>query len=169
MMKKLLFSLFLFVLPLAAHAQAQLKFGYFSYQKAFESMPDYAMARRNLDDLKGKYDAEMQRVEDEFNKKYEEFLDGQREFAPSILRKRQAELQEMMEKNMAFKEEARRLLKQAEQDAYAPLKAKLAETVRGIGDARGYAFILNTDGNAVPYVSSLAGEDITALVADSLR
>ena len=111
----------------------------------------------------------MKRVEDEFNKKYEQFLDGQKDFAPSILKKRQAELQELMEKNLAFKEEAKRLLKQAEEEAYAPLRLKLSEVLRGIGDARGYAFILNTDNDAVPYISSVVGEDISSLVKDTLR
>lgn len=168
-MKQLLLSLLFMALPLAASAQQQLRYGYFSYKEAFEAMPEYAKATADLQSLRSKYDAEMKRVEDEFNKKYEQFLDGQRDFAPSILKKRQAELQELMEKNIAFKEEANRLLKQAEQEAYAPLKLKMSEVLRGIGDARGYAFILNTDNDAVPYINHAIGEDISALIKDTLR
>ena len=62
--------------------------------------------------------------------KGEEFLDGQRTYAKTILEKRQAELRELMEKNIAFKAEATRLLQQAENDAYAPLKAKINEDRR---------------------------------------
>ena len=69
----------------------QFKYGYFSYQQTLESMSGYAVAKRNYDELKAKYEAEMKRAEDEFNAKYEEFLDGQRDFAPAILRKRQAD------------------------------------------------------------------------------
>ena len=116
-------------------------------------------------DLRQKYDAEMKRAEDEFNRKYEEFLDGQRDFAPSILKKRQAELQELMEKNVAFKDEANRLLKQAREEAYAPLKARLQAIVKRIGEEQGLAFVLNTDNNAVPFVSAAAGEDITPRIA----
>jgi len=168
-MKQLILSIVLFAMPFMASAQQQIKYGYFSYKDAFMSMPDYTVASRNMESLKAKYDAEMKRAEDEFNNKYEEFLDGQKDFAPSILRKRQAELQELMEKNLAFKEESKRLLKQAEDETYAPLKKKLSDVVRGIGDARGYAFILNTDNDAVPYVSSAMGEDISTLIKDSLR
>ncbi len=50
----------------------------------------------------------MKRATDEFNLKYEAFLDGLKDFAPAIRMKRQAELQELMEKNMAFKQEAAR-------------------------------------------------------------
>lgn len=61
-------------------------------------MPGYAIAKHNMDELREKYDAETKRVETEFNAKYEEFLDGQRTYAKTILEKRQAELRELMEK-----------------------------------------------------------------------
>ena len=87
----------------------------------------------------------------------------------SFFRKRQVELQELIAKNIAFKEEAKRLLAQAETESYAPLKAKLAETLRGIGEARGFMFILNTDNDNLPYVNSAFGEDITTLVKECLQ
>lgn len=90
--------------------QPAIRFGYLSCDSVLHSMPEYNAAMKNLKELKAKYDSEMKRVEDEFNNKYELFLEGQSDFAPSIRQKRQAELQELMEKNMAFKEEARRLL-----------------------------------------------------------
>ena len=93
--------------------QPAIRFGYLSCDSVLHSMPEYNAAMKNLKELKAKYDSEMKRVEDEFNNKYELFLEGQSDFAPSIRQKRQAELQELMEKNMAFKEEARRLLEKA--------------------------------------------------------
>lgn len=77
---------------------APLHFGYFSFDKVFHTMPGYAIAKHNMDELREKYDAETKRVETEFNAKYEEFLDGQRTYAKTILEKRQAELRELMEK-----------------------------------------------------------------------
>lgn len=148
---------------------AQMKFGYFSYEEAFQSMPEYALAQTNLNDLREKYDAEMKRVEDEFNRKYEEFLDGQSDFAPTILQKRQTELQELLKKNVAFKKESSKLLKQAEQEAYAPLREKLQKVLETIGTEHGYAFILNTDGDACPYIHPEMGEDVSQLVREALR
>jgi outer membrane protein len=49
------------------------------------------------------------------------------------------------------------------------LKAKLNQALKRIGAERGYAFILNTDGESVPYVDSSMGENITAVVIDALR
>ena len=146
-----------------------LHFGYFSFEQVFHTMPGYAIAKHNMDELRAKYDEETKRVESEFNAKYEEFLDGQRSYAKTILEKRQAELRELMEKNVAFKAEAARLLKQAELDAYAPLQAKINEEAQKIGKEKGFAFILNTDNNAAPYLNAEMGEDITAVLKEKLQ
>ncbi len=176
MKKKLFLYLVLALMPAMTFAQQEasavqqtLRFGYFSFDEVFHTMPGYAIAKHNMDDLRAKYDAETQRVENEFNEKYEEFLEGQRSFAPTILEKRQAELRELMEKNMAFKAEAQRLLKQAESEAYAPLKNKINTVVQKIGNIKGYAFVLNTDNNSVPYVNASMGEDITKLIKENVK
>lgn len=166
-MKKLFLLIVLGVLSLTANAQT--RFGYFSFDNVLKSMPDYVMAQRSIDDLRQKYDAEMKRAEDEFNSKYEEFLDVQKDLVPAILRKRQAELQEMMQKNINFKNESQRLLKQAEADAFAPVKNKLYNALTKVGQAQGYAFILNTDGDACPYVNPEMCEDATELIKEALN
>lgn len=166
-MKKLFLLIVLGVLSLTANAQT--RFGYFSFDNVLKSMPDYVMAQHSINDLRQKYDAEMKRAEDEFNSKYEEFLDVQKDLVPAILRKRQAELQEMMQKNINFKNESQRLLKQAEADAFAPVKNKLYNALTKVGQAQGYAFILNTDGDACPYVNPEMGEDATELIKEALN
>ena len=183
MMKKKLLYVALVLMPLATFAQQattpsqqtvatsqnSLRFGYFSFQEIFHTMPGYAVAKHNMDDLRKKYDAETKRSEDEFNSKYEEFLDGQRSFAPSILEKRQAELRELMTKNIAFKAESERLLKQAEEEAYAPLKAQIKTAVQKVGKAKGFAFIMNTDNESLPYVDATMGENVTELIKENLK
>lgn len=146
-----------------------LRFGYFSFEQVFHTMPGYGIAKHHMDELRAKYDEETKRVEDEFNTKYEAFLDGQRTYAKTILEKRQAELRELMEKNIAFKAEAARLLQQAEAETYAPLKSKINEAAKEIGKKKGFAFVLNTDNNAAPYLSAEMGEDITAELEETLK
>ncbi len=161
-MRKFILSILFCALPL--WASAQVKFGFLSYSQALQSMPDYALAKENLAKLEEQFETEMKRAEEEFNKKYEEFLEGQQEFAVSIRNKRQSELQELMQKNMAFKQEARRLLKNAEADAMKPLHEKLKAVLAKVGQQRGLAFILNTDGDALPYVDPAQGEDVTEVI-----
>ena len=155
---------------IALNAQAQndssqvFRFGYLSYKAAIERMAEYAVVQQQMEDLRAQYQAETLRVEDEFNRKYEEFLDGQREFPRTILQKRQTELQELMEKNIKFKEQSRQELEDAERQAMAPLRIRLIELLSTIGRERGYAFVYDTDTKALPFINPAQGEDISQMV-----
>ena len=167
---KMLALCILMLMPLTSQAQtANVKIGYLSYEQALRTMPEYAIAQKTLESLTAKYDAEAMRVKNEFNQKYEEFLEGQNDFPKTILQKRQTELQELLEKNIAFKEESRRLLKAAEKDILAPLKEKLAGILSNIAKEKGLAVIVNTDGNACPFIDPQLSEDINQAVADALK
>ena len=167
-MKKLILFLLLLA-TMSAMAQGELKFGFLSYNIVMQAMPEYAAMQNSMAELREKYEAEQKRVENDFNKKYEEFLDGQKNFPKTILQKRQSELQEMLDKNVAFKKESQRLLKQAEEDAMAPIQARLATALDTIGKERGFAFIVNTDEKATLWLNPSLGEDITATVIEQLQ
>lgn len=66
-----------------------------------------------------------------------------------------------MEKNMAFKKEAQDLLSKAEKDAITPLKKTIQATITRIGQQKGLAFVVNTDGESMPYLNTTMGVDIT--------
>jgi len=170
-MKRLILLIFTMVaLTVSAQDSTRVvKFGYLNYQQALESMPQYALVQKKMADLRSKYEAEMQRVTEEFNRKYEEFLEGQHEFPKTILQKRQTELQELMTRNVAFKEESRKQLAEAEREALAPLKIRLAETVAKIASDRGLALVVNTASDACPYINPELGEDLNLLVTDALK
>ena len=145
------------------------RYGFVNADSVLHAMPEYAMAHRSLTALRQKYDREMKRSEDDFNIKYESFLEQQRDLVPSILHKRQAELQDMMEKNIAFKAEARRLLAQAEADAMAPLREQINELLQQVAKDMQLAFVLNTGSDACPYVNPAMSVDITDTLIDLLK
>lgn len=132
-------------------------------------MADYAIVQKDMANLRAQYDAEMKRVEDEFNRKYEDFLDGQREFPKTILRKRQTELQELMTKNIAFKQESLQQLDDTEQEKMAPLRERLTQAIAAIAAEQGLAFVINTDADACPYINPSMGIDISQQVKDALK
>jgi len=156
-------------LSLQAQENVTFRFGFLSYEAALKSMPDYAIVQQKLADLRQQYQDETLRVEDEFNRKYEEFLEGQREFPKTILQKRQTELQELLDKNIQFKENSRKELEKAEQDLMAPLKIRLIETLGNIGRQNGYAFIIDTDVKALPFINPAMGIDLNQQVQDALK
>lgn len=183
-MRKILFLLLLAFVPALKHAKAQditetnyqaqhtapqMKIGYFSYNEVLRAMPEYAAVQNNLSKLRAQYENEMTSAEKEFNEKYELFLDTQQSMAKAIREKRQSELQSMMERNVAFKEEARRLLADAEEKAMKPLHDKIAKALYFIGNERAYILIVNTDSDACPYLNPSMAENITTLLNDVLK
>ena len=170
-MKRLLLSIFTMI-ALTVSAQevvSGFRFGYLSYAAALQAMPEYAIVQKKMADLRQQFQAETLRVEDEFNRKYEEFLEGQREFPKTILQKRQTELQELMERNIKFKENSQEELSNTEKNLMAPLKIRLIETIGKIGRDRGYAFIVDTDNQALPFINPAMGDDDTQLVQNALK
>lgn len=153
----------------AQDAGTSWKYGYLSYDSVMVSMPEYAEMKASMQELRTQYEAEQKRVEEDFNKKYEEFLDGQSAFPQTILQKRQSELQEILDKNIAFKKQSQQLLADAEATLMDGLKGMIMQALVMIGQQRGYAFILNTDKEALPFVNPAMGEDITADVIDLLK
>ena len=149
--------------------QTAARYGYLSYQEALESMPQYAMVQKKMENLRSQYQAETLRVEEEFNRKYEEFLEGQREFPKTILQKRQTELQQLMEKNIEFKANSLKELDAAEKEAMAPLRLRLNDVLREIGINKGYAFIYDTDTKALPFLNPEMGDNINLIVKDALQ
>ena len=140
------------------------RFGYLSYNAVYEQMPEFAKAKESFDELKKKYEAEATRSEEEFQRKFAEFLHGQKDFPASIMQKRQAELQELMEKSTKFRRESRELLKKAEADLHKPLTDRLSEALKAVGTEQGLMFILNTDGNTLPFINPERGIDVTEAV-----
>ena len=170
-MKKFLLVIFACI-AMAAQAQDNapaLKFGYLSYDLALKSMKEYATVQMRMDSLRSAFNAEMQRVEDEFNRKYEDFLDGQKDFPRTILLKRQTELQEMLQKNVAFKQQSVQEMKDTEAQLMAPLRIHLNEAIATIAREQGLALVINTDANACPFSEPAMGVDVNELVVKKLN
>ena len=171
-MKKVIFVAVMVLMGLSGYAQTEntgFKFGYLSIDSVLQSMPEYAQMQQDMATMRQQYEAEMKRVEDDFNKKYEEFLDGQKNFPKTILQKRQSELQEMLDKNIAFKKEGLQMLNDTEKTQKDVILMMIDMAVKTIGMQRGYAFILNTDANATPWLNPALGEDITKAVKEMLN
>lgn len=151
-----------------APAAPVAKYGYLSYAQVLENMAEYKAAQQQLKELRNKYEMEAQYNEASFKRQFAEYLQGQKDFPQSIMLKRQRDLQEALEKSLAFREEAERLLKQAEAEALAPIKARLANAIRTVGGAYNLDYIYNLDTNAMPYVNPALIMDVTQLVEQQL-
>lgn len=145
-----------------------VQIGYLSYDSALTSMPDYALLQARMQELRQAYEAELKRVEEEFNQKYEAFLEGQKDFPRTILLKRQTELQQLMQQNLQFKRQGQKELEQAEEEALKPLYEKLNKAIANVAHKKGIALVVNTDSRACPFIDPEMSVDIQEEVASLL-
>lgn len=150
-------------------SNAQMRIGYLSYDAVMRTMPEYRMAQEELSRLRVQYEDETRASEEEFNAKYEDFLDNLSSLATTIRRKRQTELQQLMESNLRFREEAKRLLAQAEDDVMTTVRKTLDQHLATIAKEKGYVIILNTDNNGCPFLDPTIADDITPLVIEKIK
>ena len=146
-----------------------IRFGFLSYDSALVAMPGYQQAQQQMAALRAAYEVELQRVENEFNTKYEDFLDGQRDFPRTILLKRQTELQELLPRTIEFKRQGLEDLQKAEQEAMAPLRERLNQAIALVATQQQLALVINTDANACPFIDPTMGIDLNAMVQKALN
>lgn len=142
--------------------------GFLSYDSVLTVMPQRSIVEKQLETLTAQYEAELKRVEDEFNQKYEAFLDGRKDFPRTILLKRQTELQQLMQRNIEFRENGLKELQQAREEAYAPLRRQLNEAIAIVAKRLKLAVVVNTDANACPFIDPDVAVDIRQEVEKEL-
>lgn len=171
MKKIIILALMTLLLPFAGRvggASAQTRFGYLDYDAVLRQMPEYAEALQRVSALKVKYEQEATRGEEEFQRKFSEFLQGQKDFPENILVKRQAELQNLMEAGIKFRQDAQQLLSKAERELMSGVKVKLNEAIHAVATEMGYGWVLNTGGDSCPYINPDLGDDVTHPVLQHL-
>lgn len=153
----------------AMSAMAQSKFGYVSYNELVKALPEYSIVEAHLDELQSMYKAEIERSDREFNQKYIDFIEEQSQFPDNIRIKRHKELQELMEKSMAFKHEVNNAMREARHEMMKPLYEKVDEAVMKVCIDGDYDYILNTDERVYIAVNSKSGVDVTLFIMQELN
>jgi outer membrane protein len=143
--------------------------GYLSYDSVLTHMSDYVIVQARMQQLRQAYQQELKRVEDEFNQKYEAFLEGQKDFPRTILLKRQTELQQLLQQNLEFKRQGQQELAQAEREALEPLRARISQAIAEIAREQELVVVVNTDSDACPFIDPDLSVDVTLEVLSRLE
>ena len=165
MLKKITLLAAMFILPLGAMAQS--KFAHMNSQEVITAMPEYTKAQADLDKMSKDYQTEMQRTQEEFNKKYQEFLQQADSLPKNIAERRQKELQDMAQRQEQFQQEAYQSMQKAQQDAMTPIYQKLDQAIQAVGKAEGVIYICDIARTPVAYIGT-ESIDVTAKVKTQL-
>ena len=156
-MRKLL--LMLMFLPLMTTAQNT--FGYFNYSQVLQQLPQYAQAQADYADLLARCESEIKRNEQELTRSYVAFLNGQYDFPEPILRKRQKELQDLVDRSIVFREQVKDWLVQAHDSLFYPLNAIVDSAVAAVCMRNNLAYAIDTEQAGYKFINPAIGFDIT--------
>lgn len=160
-MKKLIIAMAL-VLPLVANAQ---KFGHINTTELFTQMPEMAQVKLKMDTIQNQYENQYAMMQEEFQKKYQDYQQQQSTMPDAIKQVREQELQEMNQRIQLFLQTAEQDIQKQQQTLVAPLHEKMSKAIKAVGEKQGFTYIFESA--AMVYVSPDA-VDVTADVKKEL-
>ena len=144
-------------------ANAQAKFGHVNTQEVIQAMPDYTKAKSEIDALQAQYEADLKSMQDELQKKSEEFDKLAATTPDNIKQRKQQELQDMYQKIQQSYQDNQQALQKASSEKMQAITTKVLDAIKAVGQAGGYVYIMEM-GAGIPYISTTLSTDVTAQV-----
>lgn len=158
-MKKLIMMIAL-ALPMLASAQ---KLGHINTQELFAQMPELNDVRARMDTLQGMYENQLASMQEEFNKKLQDFQQNAATMTDGVRDFRQQELADLEQRIQTFYQTAQQDIQRKQQEYLVPVQEKMAKAINEVGAAEGYTYIFDTA--AAVYVDPSANDVMPAVKA----
>lgn len=146
-----LFISFIFVEKLAAQTVQQI--AYINSNELLEAMPDKVKASNILIDLNQKYKDELKVMQNDYNKKYSDFISYQTSMAENIRLRRMQELYELERQINEFMKLAQQDVESQEKALIEPLRLKIKDAVYQVGVEKGFICIYDLANPAIAFVT----------------
>ena len=143
-MKKLILMLMLFM-PMATFAQ---KFGHVNAQEIMASMPEFIKARGEVEAQAKQYDNDLKAMQDEFQRKADEYQKGQSTMNATAKQQKETELQGLQQKIQQAYQDGQQELQKKSSELMQPIVAKVRTAIEAVGKAGNYTYIFE-EGAAV--------------------
>ena len=130
------------MLSLGLLAQAS-KIAIVNTQEVIQAMPEFATMQKQMADMEAKYKNEMQVMQDEYNKKYSDFVAQQDSLTENIKMRRMQELQDMEQRTQNFIQISQQDFQKKQGELFTPIQDKLKNAIKAVGDEKGYTYILD--------------------------
>ncbi|MCQ2334218.1 MAG: OmpH family outer membrane protein [Paludibacteraceae bacterium] len=151
-MKKLFFILAL-ALPMLASAQ---QFAHINTQELFVQMPELNDVKAKMDTLQSQYENQLAMMQEELNKKVQEFQQGQATMTDGVREFRQQELADLEQRVQVFYQTAQQDIQRKQQEYLAPVQEKMLTAIQEVGKEKGYTYVFDTA--AMLYISETAND-----------
>lgn len=168
MMRKLFLSCFAFLVLMSAEALGQtISVAYVNTVELINAIPEKSQASEKLATLSKNYKDELQVMQNEYNKKYSDFVTYQNTLAENIKVRRMQELTELEIRIQKFTEIAQKDLEEQEKIMLEPLRQKVMDAIKIVGIEHKFTVIYDRADKAVVFVTPDA-EDANHLVKQKL-
>ncbi|MCD8267313.1 MAG: OmpH family outer membrane protein [Parabacteroides sp.] len=164
-MKKLIFLL-LMILPLGVFAQ-DMKVAIVNINELIPMMPEVTALQETMKQMNDEYMGEMKIIQDEYDKKYADYIAQQDSLTENIKLRRMQELQDLDQRLQNFSQVAQQDMSKKQQELFAPIQDKVRNAIKAVGDEKGYAYIFDANPGMVLYTGN-AAIDATPLVKAKL-
>lgn len=163
MLKKLIIAI-MCCLPLTMVAQS-LKFGTVNTAEVLAAMPEREAAEKELQDLTKRYENEFMKLQEDFQKKYQEVQAMGDTVPETIKMRRYEELQAMDQRIQSFRQVVEQDLAKKQEELFIPIQQKLMDAINAVGAENSFTYIF--DANAA-YYKGVGNEDVTPLIKTKL-
>ena len=99
-------------------------------------MPEFATMQKQMADMEAKYKNEMQVMQDEYNKKYSDFVAQQDSLTENIKMRRMQELQDMEQRTQNFIQISQQDFQKKQGELFTPIQDKLKNAIKAVGDEK---------------------------------
>ncbi|MBO7546374.1 MAG: OmpH family outer membrane protein [Paludibacteraceae bacterium] len=149
-MKKILVILAL-VLPMMASAQ---KYGHVNTAELFQLMPELKDVTARLDSLNKQYEALLVNMQEEYQKKAQEYEQKASTMTDAMKQIQEEELYTMQQRLQTTYQTAQQDIAQKRQEFVAPIQEKMLKAIQAVGQEKGFTYIFDTA--AMVYVDPTA-------------
>lgn len=161
-MKKFIIMLMLLA-PMAVMAQ---KFGHVDSQSIMTTLPEIKKIEGELQAVAQQYENDLKAMQDELQRKAEEFDKAKATMNATTQKETEASLQEMYQKIQQTYAQNQQELQKKQQEKMAPIYQKVQTAIQNVGKAGQYTYIFEQ--NAALYVGA-GSKDVTAEVKAELN
>ena len=126
--------------------QAQAKVAHVDVSELMAKMPAMLEAQKQLEKLSGTYDTEYKTMVDEYQGKLKKYEQEATTVTDAVNETRSKEVQDMQKRIVDYRDNAQKELQQKEADIVKPIMEKVKASIQKVGKAKGYQYVLNSEG-----------------------
>ena len=145
--------------PLALSAQ---KFAHFNSADIIPNMKEYTTAQTEIQNMAKQFDDDLKLMQDELQKKTEEYQKEQANLLENVRQRREQELNDLYQRMQQSYQDNQQSLQKAQQDKMGAIQQLVLDAVKKIGETGGYVYVIDTNAGAIPFVNTALSTDITA-------